>query len=89
MRMYRLIGILLTLENKNKITARELASQYETSLRTIYRDLDALCISMNMYSLQSALTDFWNILISATILSPEELKSAVKDTIEGLYKQYQ
>ena len=42
MRADRLLGILLSLEKKKKVTARELARQFEVSVRTIYRDIDAL-----------------------------------------------
>jgi predicted DNA-binding transcriptional regulator YafY len=43
MRLHRLISILLTIENRGKITAKELAAQFETSTRTIYRDIESLC----------------------------------------------
>jgi predicted DNA-binding transcriptional regulator YafY len=43
MRLHRLISILLTIENRGKITAKELAAQFETSTRTIYRDVETLC----------------------------------------------
>lgn len=43
MRLHRLISILLTIENSEKITARELAGQFEISVRSIYRDIDTLC----------------------------------------------
>lgn len=38
----RLLNILLILLEKGRITAPELAEQFETSVRTIYRDIDAL-----------------------------------------------
>ncbi len=43
MKIHRLIYILLMLEGKQKITAKELAERLETSIRTIYRDIDILC----------------------------------------------
>lgn len=43
MRLHRLISILLTIENQGKITAKKLAEKFETSPRTIYRDIDTLC----------------------------------------------
>lgn len=43
MRLDRLIYILLTLEKKKKVTAKWLADELETSVRTIYRDIDTLC----------------------------------------------
>ncbi|MEO1771692.1 helix-turn-helix transcriptional regulator [Candidatus Enterococcus ferrettii] len=38
----RLLRILLILLEKGRVTAPELAEQFETSVRTIYRDIDAL-----------------------------------------------
>ncbi len=43
MKLERLIYILLSLEKKKKITAKRLAEELETSIRTIYRDIDTLC----------------------------------------------
>ena len=44
MRADRLIGILLELDRKRKVTAPELAEKFEVSVRTIYRDMNALFI---------------------------------------------
>lgn len=38
-----MISILLYIESKGKVKAKELAEKLETSVRTIYRDVDALC----------------------------------------------
>lgn len=43
MRLHRMISILLLIENKGKVKAKDLAEKLETSVRTIYRDIDALC----------------------------------------------
>lgn len=43
MRVHRLISILLLIETKGMIKAREIASKLEISLRTVYRDIDSLC----------------------------------------------
>lgn len=42
MRAYRLLSILLLLQSRGNLTARELAERLEVSRRTIYRDMDAL-----------------------------------------------
>lgn len=42
-RLHRLMAILLLLESRGQIKAKELAVALETSVRTIYRDIDTLC----------------------------------------------
>ncbi len=42
MRADRLLSILILLQTKGRLTARELAAELEVSERTIYRDMDAL-----------------------------------------------
>lgn len=43
MRIHRLIAILVLMEARGQMKAKELAEALETSLRTIYRDIDILC----------------------------------------------
>ena len=43
MKMDRLIGILSILLQREKVTAPELAEQFEVSRRTIQRDIESLC----------------------------------------------
>ena len=45
MRASRLVAIMLLLQNRGRMTAPDLAAELEVSVRTIYRDLDALCTS--------------------------------------------
>ena len=45
MRLHRLIAILLLIESRGCIKAKELAEALETSKRTIHRDIDLLCES--------------------------------------------
>lgn len=42
MRLHRLFGILSILLSRETITARELAEKFEVSVRTIYRDIEAI-----------------------------------------------
>lgn len=42
MRLHRLVAILLLLESRGKLKAKELAEALETSVRSIYRDVDTL-----------------------------------------------
>lgn len=39
----RLMGILLELQARGELRAEDLAGTFEVSVRTIYRDVEALC----------------------------------------------
>lgn len=53
MRAGRLLKLLMTLQTHDKVTARELAETCETSVRTVYRDIDALsAMGVPVYSEQ-------------------------------------
>lgn len=43
MRLHRLIAILLLIESRGQMKAKELAYALETSVRTVYRDIETLC----------------------------------------------
>lgn len=45
MKTDRLISIIFIILEKKRVTAHELAEMFEVSLRTIYRDIDAICMS--------------------------------------------
>ncbi|WP_353092823.1 YafY family protein [Tissierella praeacuta] len=45
MKIDRLLSIIVVLLNKDNITAKELADRFEVSIRTIYRDIEAINLS--------------------------------------------
>ncbi|MGW3077950.1 MULTISPECIES: helix-turn-helix transcriptional regulator [unclassified Kitasatospora] len=45
MRASRLVTLLLLLQNRGRLTARQLAEELEVSVRTVYRDVEALAAS--------------------------------------------
>ncbi|GAA1969900.1 YafY family protein [Amycolatopsis minnesotensis] len=45
MRASRLLSVLLLLQNRGRMTAEELATELEVSVRTVYRDIEALSAS--------------------------------------------
>ncbi|KIX77322.1 transcriptional regulator, partial [Streptomyces sp. MBRL 601] len=45
MRADRLVSLLLLLQNRGRLTAPELAAELEVSVRTVYRDVEALAAS--------------------------------------------
>jgi predicted DNA-binding transcriptional regulator YafY len=42
MRASRLLSLLLLLQTRGRLTAQELAQELEVSVRTVYRDVEAL-----------------------------------------------
>ena len=42
MKIDRMLTIIVTLLNRNRISAKELAEKFEVSVRTVYRDIDAI-----------------------------------------------
>lgn len=55
MRASRLLAILTTLQARGHVTAQALAAECEVSVRTIYRDVDALSAAgIPIYSVQGS-----------------------------------
>src|SRR4030042_1157213 len=42
MRIDRMLAIVIMLLNKDRVSARELSNKFEVSIRTVYRDIDAI-----------------------------------------------
>lgn len=45
MKIDRLLSIVILLLKKNRVQAKELADLYEVSIRTIYRDIEAISMA--------------------------------------------
>ncbi|MBN2135384.1 MAG: YafY family transcriptional regulator [Acidobacteria bacterium] len=45
MRIDRLLAITIMMLNRDRVSAKELADHFEVSIRTIYRDIEAMCLA--------------------------------------------
>jgi predicted DNA-binding transcriptional regulator YafY len=79
MRADRLLSILLLLQTRERMTARELAAQLEVSERTICRDMDALCIAGIPVISERGNNGGWHLLDGYRVvlnnLSPTEIQT--------------
>jgi len=79
MRIDRLLSITVMMLNRDRITARELAEKFEVSVRTIYRDLDALLLAgipvMSYPGNEGGYGLMENYKLSRQLLSIEEMLS--------------
>jgi predicted DNA-binding transcriptional regulator YafY len=87
MRASRLLSILTTLQARGRVTAPELATACEVSLRTIYRDVDALSdAGIPIYSERGAeggyrLLDGYRVRLNG--LSPTEAEALFMAALPG------
>ena len=87
MQIERMLRIVFVLLNKEKVTAGELAAEFEVSPRTIYRDLDALCqAGIPIYTCQGRnggikLVD--SFVLNKSVLSQEE-QNEILAALHGL-----
>lgn len=76
MKIDRLFSIVQILVNKKIITAKELAEQFDVSVRTIYRDIDILSANgIPVYSVQGkggGISILDNYSIDKTIVSDDD-----------------
>lgn len=79
MKINRLFNIVHILLNKGKITAKELAEEFEVSTRTIYRDIETLTISgIPIYTDKGnggGLRLLDNYVLNKTVISQEDKNS--------------
>lgn len=86
---HRLFEIVYILMQKKKVTAKELASRFEVSTRTIYRDIETLSMAnIPIYSIKGkdggiGLLD--EFVLNKTILSEEEQKQ-ILFALQGMKK---
>lgn len=87
MRLYRLLAITMIMINKDKVTAKELAEQFEVSQRTIYRDLDTINqAGIPLVSYQGSDGGYAimeNYKMDKNMFTPEEILS-IMTALEGL-----
>lgn len=79
MKIDRLIGIIMTLLQQEKVTAPELAKQFEVSRRTINRDIEDICkAGIPLVTTQGrggGISIAENYKIEKTFFAPEELQT--------------
>lgn len=92
MKIDRLIGILSILMQKDKVTAQELASQFEVSRRTILRDVDALCMAgipiLSEQGQGGGISIMEGYKVDRTVLSSKDMKAILSglqslDSVSG------
>jgi predicted DNA-binding transcriptional regulator YafY len=69
-RAYRLLTILLLLQTREQVTARELAERLEVSRRTIYRDLEALAAAGAAVYAERGYGGGWRLLDGSKLQLP-------------------
>ena len=83
----RLFRVLYYILKKGKVTASELAEQFEVSVRTIYRDIDSISSSgIPIYTLQGrggGIEIAEDFILSKTLLSDPE-KQQILSALQGL-----
>ena len=83
----RLFEIMYILMNKEKTTAAELAARFEVSVRTVYRDIDALCRSgipvCTSKGKGGGISLLPGFVLNKSILSPGE-QSEILSALQGL-----
>ncbi|MGE5398754.1 MAG: helix-turn-helix transcriptional regulator [Ignavibacteriales bacterium] len=81
MRIDRMLGIVVLLLNRNKITAKELSRRFEVSVRTIYRDIEAINIAgipiISFPGSKGGLGIMENYRLNGQVLSLDDMTSII------------
>lgn len=81
MRIDRMLGIVVILLNHNRITAKELSRRFEVSVRTIYRDIEAINMAgipiISYSGSKGGLGIMENYRLSGQILSIDDMISII------------
>jgi len=87
MRIDRMLAITIMLLNRNKVTAKELAQKFEVSLRTIYRDIEAINLAgIPIISLQGNTGGFSIVesyKLNHQLFTPDNI-SAILSSLKGI-----
>lgn len=87
MRIDRMLAIIVILLNRRRIKAKELADRFEVSLRTIYRDIEAINIAgipvISNQGVDGGYEIPENYKLSRQLLSPSDMRS-VLSALKGL-----
>lgn len=95
MKAERLLAILSTLLNRRQVSAAELAKRHEVSVRTIYRDIDALSSAgFPVYATsgrQGGISLIEGFKLSQRLLSTKDLQKIISalDSIQGIYPEWE
>lgn len=72
-----MLAIIMELQRKRVLRAEDLAGTFETSVRTIYRDIEALCEAGVPV-----------VGADAVVLEPEYFRNQVREIIKDMLKRY-
>jgi predicted DNA-binding transcriptional regulator YafY len=92
MKIDRLLGIIMIMLNRKRVTAKELSNMFEVSLRTIQRDIEAIemagipIVSFQGYEGGYGILD--NYKINSSFLNDKEF-SILLNALQGVYKAYE
>lgn len=89
MKIERLLGIVVLLLNRKRITAKELADKYEVNVRTIYRDMETINAAGIPIISYTGMYGGWGIMenyrLDKQVLSLDDMNSLIV-TLRGVNK---